>query len=176
MNRAVLRLYIKRFVWIALISLAFVSAVNEISFLIQKEQYDRAPQIVQIVIPPGTATQLAQGKDTVALPEDMVFVTGDTLEVINQDVVGHQLGPIWVPAGSRGSLLLERAEKFSFSCSFQSSRYLDLDVRQPTTLTTRLIALSLSFPTMASLLFLYSLLAFPIRPAPTFIEKESSLP
>ncbi len=174
MNTIPWQAYIKRFVLVAVISLGLVVSINEISFLMQKEPYDRAPQTVQIVIPPGTAELVEQGKESVTPPEDMVFVIGDVLEVVNQDDVGHQLGPIWVPPHSVGRLALERAERYAFSCSFQTSRYLNLDVRQATTLSTRLIALGLSFPTMATLIFIYSLLAFPI-PSVARLPEEGAL-
>ena len=87
---------------------------------------------------------------------------GDVLEVENRDNVSHQLGPIWVPPGSTGSLVMERANNFAYSCSFQPSRYLGLDVREPTTMGTRFIALSFAAPTMTALAFLYSLLVFPV--------------
>ena len=94
----------------------------------------------------------------------MVFVLGDTLTVRNEDTVNHQLGPIWVPPGTTGSLLLEQAQNVVLSCSFQPSRYLGLDVRQSTTAGIRLIGLVVSVPTLGALIFIYSLLVYPIKP------------
>jgi hypothetical protein len=54
-----------------------------------------------------------------------------------------------------------------FQCSFQSTNYLGLDVRQPTTTGTRLAALFLATPTVTVLLYLYSLVAMPLKPKPT---------
>jgi hypothetical protein len=93
----------------------------------------------------------------------MVFVIGDTLEVVNQDSESHQLGPIWVPPGATGSLVMEDIGKLAYSCSFSSTQYLGLDIRQPTTLGTRLLALSFAAPTMTALIFIYSLAARPIK-------------
>jgi hypothetical protein len=56
-----------------------------------------------------------------------------------------------------------QADKLAYSCSFTVSRYLNIDVYPPTTLGTRLAALIVAGPTTAALLFLYSLLMFPIR-------------
>ena len=36
----------------------------------------------------------------------MSFVVGDTLVVKNEDSVEHQLGPLWIPAGSSASMPL----------------------------------------------------------------------
>lgn len=144
------------------ISLLVVVAFNEVSYLIQKDEYDRAPETVTLVIPEGTAEQVAAGVDVASIPSELVFVLGDILEVENRDTVSHQLGPLWVPAGSSASLVLEQANNYAYSCSFQTTQYLGLDVRQPTTLSTRLVGIALAAPTMTVLVFLYSLLIFPV--------------
>lgn len=157
------RPYLVRLLLVSAISLVFVTAFNEISYLIQKDKHDRAPQTIQLIIPAGTSQRVEAGEDVPDIPPEMVFVLGDVLEVKNEDSVPHQIGPIWVPPASTGRLVMEQADKLSYSCSFQTSRYLNLDVRQPTTLGTRLAALALSAPTMASLLFIYSLLVYPVK-------------
>jgi len=144
------------------ISLLGVLAFNEVSYLLQKDEYDRAPETVKLVIPEGTAEQVAAGVDVTSIPSELVFVLGDILEVENQDTVSHQLGPLWVPAGSTASLVLEQANNYAYSCSFQTTQYLGLDVRQPTTMSTRLVGIGLAAPTMTVLVFLYSLLIFPV--------------
>ena len=156
-------LYIKRLVLIGTLSSIFVLIFNEAVYLIQKEQYDRPPKTIEIIIPAGAANQVEAGQEAISLPPEMVFVIGDTLQVINQDAVSHQLGPLWIPPGSSASLIMQKSEKIAYSCSFQTSQYLGLDVRQPTTLSTRLTALFLAAPTTTALLYLYSLLLFPIR-------------
>lgn len=156
------RPYLTRFLLILGISLALVLAVNEGLYLLSKEEHDRAPETVQLTIPAGTADLVARGESAPAIPEEMVFVQGDVLEVVNQDAVDHQLGPIWVPPGATGRLVLEDANKFAYACSFAPSRYLGIDVRQATTITTRLTALGFATPPMVVILFIYSLLAFPV--------------
>jgi hypothetical protein len=145
------------------ISLLFVVLFNEVAFILQKDQNDRAPETIEIVIPPGTSQKLEEGVEVVSLPSDMVFVLGDTLTVRNEDSTDHQLGPIWVPPGTNGSLVLNRADKLAYSCSFQNSRYLDLDVREPTTINTRLIGIGVAAPTLAALLFVYSIAIWPVK-------------
>jgi hypothetical protein len=145
------------------ISVVFAVAFNEVSYLLQKDQYDRAPKTIELVIPPGTADQVDAGQEVTSIPEEMVFVLGDVLEVVNHDSVSHQLGPVWVPPGAKGTMVMDIAREVSYSCSFSTSRYLGLDIRQPTTLGTRLTGLAISAPTVTVLLFIYSLLVFPVN-------------
>lgn len=157
------RPYLIRLAIALAISAAFVLAFNEITYFFLKEASDRAPQAVQIVIPAGTAERVAGGEEVTSIPDELTFVVGDVLEVINQDSADHQLGPLYIPAGRTASLALDIPEKQSYSCSFQSTQYLSLDVRAATTLGDRIIAFSLGVPTLAVLLFLYSLAARPIN-------------
>jgi hypothetical protein len=162
--RAEYKPYLVRLLVVFLISLAAMLVVTEVAYLLQRDESDRAPTTIQIVIPAGASQRVAAGESLDNLPENMVFVIGDTLEVVNQDSVDHQLGPIWVPPGSTGKIILEEANKFSYSCSFAPSRYLGLDVKKPTTLKTRLTGLGISVPTTMVFLFIYSFLVFPLHP------------
>jgi hypothetical protein len=162
--RAEYKPYLVRLVVVFLISLAAMLVVTEGAYLLQRDETDRAPTTVEIIIPAGASQRVAGGENLGTLPENMVFVIGDTLEVVNQDSVDHQLGPIWVPPGSTGRIVLEEANKFSYSCSFAPSRYLGLDVKKPTTLKTRLTGLGISVPTTMAFLFIYSFLVFPVHP------------
>jgi hypothetical protein len=169
MNKNAMRPYLLRLGIIFALSLAFVIIFNEVTFRLQKDETDRAPKTVQLVIPAGTADRIEAGEQVLDI-EEMQFVLGDVLEVVNHDSASHQLGPVWVPPGSTGKLVMEQADKFAYSCSFQTSQYLGLDVRQPTTLGTRLVGISFATPTMTALIFIYSLAAFPIKP-----EEEPTL-
>ena len=164
-KKSTVRPYINRLIIVFLISLALVTLFNEGAYMLQKEKYDRAPQTIDLTIPAGTAARVDAGEDVPTIPQEMVFVLGDTLQVTNDDNVSHQLGPVWVPAGGTASLVMKQADKFAYHCSFATSRYLGLDVRQPTTFGTRLTALGLSAPTMTTLFFIYSVLVFPIKPS-----------
>lgn len=167
------RPYIKRLVIVAAFCVAFVVAFNEFVFMFQKEDHDRAPKTIQIVIPAGTAERINDVAFEPLIAEDQVFVMGDVLEVINQDTVSHQLGPVWVPAGSSSKLALDTADKYSFACSFEPDQYLGLDVRQATTLGTRLIAISLAAPTLTALIYLYSLVLIPVTPKRAIEEAKA---
>lgn len=149
---------------VALIAIGVAFLINEGAYLLQRDKVDRAPQTVQLVIPAGTAERVAQGQPAPGIPEKMTFIVGDTLEVKNEDVEPHQLGPIWVPPGTTGSLTLKEANRFSYSCSFAPDRYLGLDVRQTAGFGTRLTGLMISAPTLAIFLFIYSLLVIPVKP------------
>jgi len=114
-----------------LLGLVFGWVLSEVSFqfLGQKETVEREPQRVEIVIPYGTAEQVKEGVYNRSLPTDMVFVEGDLLVVKNEDVVAHQLGPLWIPPSTSSVLSLDQADRYSYACSFQPTKYLGLDVR-----------------------------------------------
>jgi hypothetical protein len=157
------RAYLVRLGIVFLIALVFSIGFSEISYRLQREKTDRAPETYQIIIPRGASERVAAGEQVVSIPEDKVFVIGDVLEVVNHDVVDHKLGPVWAPPGKTARLSLEIAEKYSYSCSFVPSKYLGFDVRQPTTLGTRLTALGITTPTTTAFLFIYSLLVYPVN-------------
>ncbi|MBI3961297.1 MAG: hypothetical protein HY335_00990 [Deinococcus sp.] len=144
--------------------LALAWAFSEGTFLLLKDTSDRVPQRIELVIPPGTAERVAAGEAVPSLPSDLVFVVGDVLAVKNEDLVSHQLGPVWVPPGTTASLTLDQPNKYAYACTFQPSRYLGLEVRPRVTAWTRLQALLLAGPPMAALLALYSLVLFPLAP------------
>jgi hypothetical protein len=118
----------------------------------------RDPRRVEIVIPYGTSEQVEEGGYNRSIPTDMVFVQGDLLIVRNEDTVDHQLGPLWIPAGTSGVMSLDMAQKFVYECSFQPTQYMGLDVRPSVTGGTRLQAiLSIALPT-GMMLAVYSYL------------------
>jgi hypothetical protein len=165
MKNSDLRPYLIRLALVMAISLVFALVFNEITYLISKDPTDRAPKTISLVIPAGTAQRIASGNELRIFPDEITFVVGDLLEVLNEDSEPHQMGPVFVPPGATGSMVLDQAKKMSVTCSFQSSRYLGLDIRPATTLGTRIAGLFVTAPTLAALLFLYSLAAYPIKPA-----------
>ncbi len=156
-------LYKKRFIIILLFSLIFVGIVNEGAHFLLKEKTDRPPETVEISIPAGTAKKVEAGQADPTIPSELTFVIGDTLLVTNKDNVPHELGPLWIPADSSASLLMENANKYTLGCTFQPSRYLDFDVRSRTTATSRFQAFALATPPTTMFFFLYSLLVYPLK-------------
>ena len=136
-------------------------AISEISFQLLKED-NRAPTDVSLVIPAGTAELVEKGETPPSIPEGMKFVVGDTLIVQNEDVVDHQLGPLWIPAGMTASMNLDRNQNFIFACTFQPSSYFGLDVRESVTIWTRLGGVAFSGIPLGAILALYSFIAWPI--------------
>jgi hypothetical protein len=143
-----------------LIGLVFGFFVSEgtFAFINNKQTVSRDPQRVDLVIPYGTAAQVAAGVYNRSLPSDMVLVEGDILVVKNEDVVDHQLGPIWVPAGTSGVLELSTANKYAYECSFQPTKIQGIEVRQRIDTRTRVEGvLAVALPT-GMMLAVYSYL------------------
>lgn len=155
--------YLKRFGVVFLLAVVFVGLFNEAMYYLQRDERDRPPRTIELVIPQGTAEKIAQGADEVAIPEGMTFVIGDVLLVRNEDMVDHQLGPLWIPAGRSASLRFDTADKIAYQCSFVVGNYFGVDVLKPTSWSSRLLALAMAAPTLAMLLFVYSLVAVPLK-------------
>jgi hypothetical protein len=160
---SITKLLLRRIGISLLVSLLFGFLISEVSFQLLKES-SRAPDTIELLIPEGTAAQVARGETPPTIPKEMTFVVGDLLLVHNQDTTDHQLGPIWIPANSSASLNLDEVNNFIFDCSFQPSSYLGLDVREPVTLGTRLGGIIFSGVPMAAIIVLYSLIVWPLKP------------
>jgi hypothetical protein len=161
-NPAHLARYVKRLLIVLALSTLAVFLISELGIILQNESAARAPETVELLIPAGTAAAVAAGEEAPGIPDELSFVLGDTLLVRNQDEVDHTLGPLYIPAGASARLTLEEPEKFALNCSFKPSRYLGLDVKPPTTWQTRLVALAFGVPPTAALIFVYSLVLYPI--------------
>lgn len=140
-----------------LLGVLIAGAMSEISYQVLKRE-NREPQDVNLVIPAGTAERVARGEVPPTIPEDLSFVVGDVLVVVNDDNVDHQLGPLWIPPGTSASLPLNIEQKFAFECSFQPTKYLGLDVREPVTLGTRLTGILFAGFPLGALFAVYSIL------------------
>jgi hypothetical protein len=162
MNPQLMRSFARRFFALLLVSVAVVLLLSEGFYRLIHTDSERAPQTFEITIPAGTAERIAAGEPGPEIP-NTVFVVGDTLLVHNQDSVSHELGPIWLPPGTSGKLALGEANDFVYSCSFQSSQYLGLTVRQATTWTARLSALWYGTPPILMFLLVYSFVFFPLK-------------
>jgi hypothetical protein len=130
--------------------------VSEVPFLFLRETA-RAPREIVLTIPSGTSDQIARGEQPPSIPENMMFVVGDTLVVKNEDGADHKLGPLWIPANSSAQLSLDQEENLAYECSFQPGKYFGLDVREPLTPKTRIFGIVYVALPMAILIALYSL-------------------
>lgn len=148
---------LKRILFSFLLGILLAALTSEIAYRLQRRE-NRPPQQVELIIPAGTAERLARGETTLSIPQNMTFVLGDTLVVVNQDSVAHQLGPLWIPAGTSASMPLESTESYIMDCSFQPSRYLGMEVREPVTWRTRLSAVFFGGVPLGALCAVYSVL------------------
>src|SRR5512146_1014906 len=109
---------VKRISFALVISFVLGTLISEVPFLFLRDTA-RAPREITLVIPVGTAAQVARGEQPPSIPENMTFVVGDTLMVKNEDTVDHKLGPLWIPANSTAQLSLDQEENLAYECSFQ---------------------------------------------------------
>ena len=145
-------------------------ALNEISYVLLHET-SRAPKVIELVIPNGTGEQVARGEAPPTIPDSMFFVVGDTLVVKNKDSVHHELGPLWIPAGSSASLSLNDAQSYAYSCSFEPRQTLGLTVQEALTTSTRLYGLMLSGVPAGILIAVYALV-MPAKKKEQVLEKN----
>ncbi len=143
-----------------LLGVLLAAVTTEVAYQVLKRE-NRAPQQIELVIPAGTAKGIARGETPPTIPEDLSFVVGDTLVVVNQDRIDHQLGPLWIPAGTSASLYLDSEQKYAMECSFQPTRVLGIDVLQPVTLGTRLTGILFAGFPLGALFAVYSILLAP---------------
>lgn len=150
------RTVMKQIIFSLIIGFVLGALINEVTFLSLRETA-RASQVIELIIPAGTAESIARGETPPSIPNSMVFVVGDTLLVRNNDIVDHELGPLWIPAGTSASLPLNAVQSLAYGCSFQPDNYFGLDVREPLTLSTRLYGILFSGLPLGVLIALYTL-------------------
>jgi hypothetical protein len=144
-----------------IISMVFGFVVSEASYQLVRNQDERIPQVVVIVIPDGTAEQISQGLPGPKLPE-MKFVEDDQIVVVNQDQVSHQLGPLWIPPATSSTMTLDRPSQYNLSCTFQPSESIGIDVLPRAKSSDRVVGiLAVGLPTWA-LLAVYAMVATPL--------------
>ncbi len=160
--------YVARFALILALSIVAVYIVSEVGILFQQDENTaRSPATIVLTIPEGTAAKVAAGQAPPEIPAEMTFVLGDVLVVRNLDEVAHTLGPLFIPPGSSASMPLNQADHFALTCDFNPSNYFGLNVKAPTTLTTRILGIFFAAPPTAAMVFIYSLIVFPVKPKVT---------
>jgi hypothetical protein len=147
--------FIKRMVISMAAGLLIGLILSEVTFLFLG-QTARPPKTITVVVPAGTAELVARGEQPPSLPQDMTFVTGDVLIIDNQDTVDHQLGPLWIPAGTSGHLELGEPESLAMECSFQANKYIGLDIHDPLTLYKRIYGILFAGLPMGILIAVYA--------------------
>ncbi len=162
-------LVVKRIVISMLVGLVIGLLLSELTFYFLGETA-RKPTTITVVVPAGTAELVAQGEQPPSLPQNMNFVTGDVLIIDNQDSVDHQLGPLWIPAGTTGHLVLGEPESLAYECSFQKNKYVGLDIHDPLTLGTRIYGILFAGLPMGLLIAVYASII------PARKEKNNDLP
>lgn len=165
MDKTILQAAARRGVIIFAISFLFVFAFSETAYLLTQSDQDRPPQEVELVIPAGTAEKVASGEAEPSIPQEMTFVPGDTLVVKNEDTADHQLGPLFIPAGTSASLPLQKAANYEYDCSFQPTQFFGVSVRQQATFNFRFFAIAYATPATAVFIYVYSLAVFPLKKA-----------
>jgi hypothetical protein len=148
---------IKRVLLSMLLGVFVAALTTEVAYQVLKRE-NREPKRIVLVIPAGTAQDIANGKAPPSLPEDMTFVVGDTLVVENRDQVDHQLGPLWIPSGTSASLNLDTEQNYILECSFQPTKVFGIDVLQPVTIGTRLTGILFAGFPLGALFAVYSVL------------------
>ena len=148
---------IKRIVISMLLGVLLAAITTEVAYQVLKRE-NREPQQIELVIPAGTAQDIDNGQAPPSIPEDMTFVVGDTLVVVNRDDVDHQLGPLWIPSGTSASLNLDTEQNFILDCSFQTAKVFGINVLQPVTLGTRITGILFAGFPLGALFAVYSVL------------------
>ncbi len=156
-----------------LIAFVFGFLVSEISFRILTKNTERDVETFEINIPEGTSERIEKGFPIPSIPASMVFFEGDKIIVKNEDTISHQLGPIWVPAGSTGTLTLENPQTYSLSCTFQPSKVMGLEVRPRLTNNIRFQGiLAIGLPS-GILGWLFSIVVYPVESKKIKAESEN---
>jgi hypothetical protein len=156
-----LRALYRRILICLLAGLGFGVIISEASYHFLRTGESRAPEVVEINIPPGTAGRVWRGETDPSLPSTLSFVVGDTLLVRNSDTVVHRLGPLIIPPGASSTMKLDSPQESTAACSFQPSKYIGLSVEPPLTVGTRLVGIVEAGIPMGFLFVLYGLFAMP---------------
>lgn len=162
---------VKRIIYSLVIGIALGAVIAELTFLFLRETA-RPPTTIELTIPAGAAESIKRGEQPVTLPANMIFVVGDVLLVKNHDSVDHQLGPLWIPAGTSGQLEMSQEESLAYECSFQTSKYLGLDIRDPLTLGTRIYGILEAGLPLGILFALYSISAPSRKKKPNALQEN----
>lgn len=148
--------------------------MSEVPALLVDDPTSRPAQEITLVIPAGTADRVAAGETAPEVPESLRLATGDTILVHNQDVVSHQLGPMWIPAGATGRLTFPRTIVGQYACSFTPVGYFGIQVEPRLTGLERFVFLVVSGLPYAAVFTLVSVFLWFSQKAPSPTAGSSS--
>lgn len=80
------------------------------------------------VIPEGTADRINRGEPVTIVPAELTVVVGDTIRIVNDDVVDHVVGVFYVRAGSTLTQQFRSAGTLAGDCSVHPSGAFSLTV------------------------------------------------
>lgn len=155
------RIPIARILLGMLAGIALGALISEATYFFLRSGQDRSPQTFELDIPPGTAHKVESGAAEPSLPASMTFVVGDVLLVRNRDEVNHQLGPLFIPAGSSATLRLDTPQTYSAACTFQPTRSFGIEVQEALTFQTRMLGILQAGIPLGFLFILYGVFAVP---------------
>lgn len=76
-----------------------------------------APEVMELVVPPGTRALLAAGERVDVMPAEITLRVGDTLRIRNDDSSRHAVGPYVVQAGETVDVTYGEPGRFEGMCS-----------------------------------------------------------
>jgi plastocyanin len=82
----------------------------------------------EFVIPLGTGKRIAAGELVTIMPDRLVTRVGDTLRVVNHDVVDEWVGPFFVQKGKTFEVRFGSAGTYTATCALSSGKKLQLIV------------------------------------------------
>lgn len=105
------------------------------------------PRNVGLVIPLGTAAEIAAGGRPTAIPSEIRLTSGDRLVITNNDTVTHTIGGWQVNAGQVLTILADAPATSIFACSIHPSGNLGIIVQaRPGLAEALLLILVISLP------------------------------
>lgn len=91
------------------------------------------PRVLAFVIPQGTARKIMAGGKVAVFPSEVTLTARvkDTLIIVNEDEIGHGVGPFWVGAGESFTLRFGTPRTYTLGCSLDPQHVFRIVVREP---------------------------------------------
>lgn len=87
----------------------------------------------QYIIPRGTGDRIDAGEPVNIVPRRLDLNLGDSIEIVNQDAVGHNVGPFFVGEGETVSQVFRTEATYEDACSIHPSGAFTIVVSSPVT-------------------------------------------